>query len=202
MVAAGIPSNPSQTHQRPPRYRTALHNRHLLAVLLLILINATVYAQQRFALPLALTADGHPPSLYGLLITLNAILVVALQPLIMAWLTNYPRLTVLAASWALVGIGLALTGLATTPWRYALTVVIWSAGEIGMVGFSAALIADLTPAHAHATYQALYGWTGAIARVAAPLVGAFLYDRSALWWTCAATGVLCALSALLLQRRR
>ncbi|MEV1245641.1 hypothetical protein ACIBO2_52555 [Nonomuraea sp. NPDC050022] len=82
-------------------------------------------------------------------------------------------------------------GLASRPWHYVVTVVVWSIGEIGMAGFEAALITDLTPDGAYGTYQALYGWSIAIARFAGWAVGAVLFQAGMLWWACAATGVLC-----------
>ena len=171
----------------------------LLAALAFLLLGLILYAQASYALPLALAADGLPATLYGLLITVNGAIVVIFQPLFISWLSRLPRLPVLGVSMTVVGLGLALTGVASQPWHYVVTVVLWSIGEIGMAGFEAALIADLTPDGAHGTYQALYGWTTAIARFAGPAVGAVLFQAGMLWWACAATGVLCAVFAVTLM---
>ncbi|AQZ62692.1 major facilitator superfamily MFS_1 transporter [[Actinomadura] parvosata subsp. kistnae] len=201
LVAAGIPRGHDKRAARPARtgYAIAARDRVLMAALAFLLLGLILYAQASYALPLALAAGGLPPSLYGLLITVNGAIVVIFQPLLVSWLSRLPRLPVLGASMAVVGLGLALTGLATRPWHYVATVVLWSIGEIGMAGFEAALIADLTPEGAHGTYQALYGWTTAIARFAGPAIGAVLFPAGMLWWACAATGVACAVLAAVLM---
>ncbi|NUP03014.1 MAG: MFS transporter [Nonomuraea sp.] len=201
IVAVGIPRGHDKTRAKPARngYAIAARDRVLLAALIFLLIGLILYAQAAYALPLALAASGLPASLYGLLITVNGAIVVIFQPLFISWLSRLPRLPVLGVSMTVVGAGLALTGVATRPWHYIVTVVLWSIGEIGMAGFEATLIADLTPEGAHGTYQALYGWTTAIARFAGPAVGAVLFQAGMLWWACAATGVLCAVFAVTLM---
>lgn len=201
IVYVGIPRGHDHAAPKPARngYATAARDRVLIAALIFLLIGLVLYAQASYALPLALAADGLPASLYGLLITVNGAIVVIFQPLFITWLSRLPRLPVLGVSMTVVGIGLALTGVASRPWHYVATVVLWSIGEIGMAGFEAALIADLTPDGAHGTYQALYGWTTAIARFAGPAIGAILFHAHALWWACAATGILCAVFAFLLM---
>ncbi|GAA3163660.1 MFS transporter [Nonomuraea roseoviolacea] len=201
IVAVGIPRGRDRAVPRPARngYAVAARDRLLLLALLLLLLGLILYAQAAYALPLALAADGLPASLHGLLITLNGAIVVIFQPVFIAWLSPLPRLPVLGVSMAVVGAGLALTGLAVHPWHYVVTVVLWSIGEIGMAGFEATLVADLTPEGAHGTYQALYGWTAAVARFAGPAAGAVLLQAHALWWACAATGALCAVFAYLLM---
>ncbi|GII75925.1 hypothetical protein Sru01_09070 [Sphaerisporangium rufum] len=207
IVAAGVrPDRPvARDRRRPAGYRRALRDRVVVAVLALSLLGKLVYEQQRFGLPLAMAADGLPGSAYGLLITLNAGLIVLVQPVLVAWTSRFPRLAMLGVSWVLIGAGFALSGPAAAAWQYALAAVVWTAGEIGMAGFGAALVADLTPEGAHGTYQALYGWTGALAALVAPSAGAALYDGGALWWACAVAGALGGLSAVLLApavRRR
>ncbi|GAB1821006.1 MFS transporter [Herbidospora sp. RD11066] len=175
---------------RPAKDARARPGRFVLLVLGLMLLNSLVYAQQRYGLPLDIVADGLPGSFYGVLITVNAVLIVATQPFVVAFLARFPKLAVLGASWALIGIGLALSGPAETTWQYLGSVLIWTLGEIGMAGFGAALIADLTPGDAHGTYQGLYGWTNVIPRLAGPLLGAGLYELGALWWFCLVAGLL------------
>ena len=201
IVYVGIPHGHDKAAPKPARngYAIAARDRVLMAALIFLLIGLILYSQASYALPLALAADGLPASFYGLLITVNGAIVVIFQPLFIAWLSRLPRLPVLGVSMTVVGVGLALTGVASRPWHYVVTVVLWSIGEIGMAGFEAALIADLTPDGAHGTYQALYGWTTAIARFAGPAVGAVLFHAHVLWWVCAATGILCALFAFTLM---
>ncbi|MBE3014422.1 MFS transporter [Microbispora sp. NEAU-D428] len=201
IVAVGVPRGHDTASADSTRdgYALAARDHMLMAALVFLLIGLILYAQAAYALPLALAADGLPATLYGLLVTVNGAIVVIFQPLLVSWLSRLPRLPVLGLSMTVVGLGLALTGVASRPWHYVATVVLWSMGEIGMAGFEAALIADLTPEGAHGTYQALYGWTTSIARFAGPAVGAVLFQSGMLWWACAATGILCAVFAFALM---
>ncbi|NUR85712.1 MAG: MFS transporter [Nonomuraea sp.] len=200
VVAWGVPYDRPVRGGRRERvgYLTALRDPVLVACVLVVLVGLTIYGQVRFGLPLAIAADGLPPALFGVLITLNAAIVVAFQPLAIALLARYRRLPVLGVSVAVIGVGLALTGAASQPWHYVVTVLIWSAGELGMAAVEAAVIADLTPEGAHGTYQGLYGWAAAVSRFAAPALGAFLsgFGLAAVWWSCAALGIAAALVAL------
>lgn len=201
IVLVAIPPDGGNTIRRATRvsYRDVLTDSTVIHLLLLVLVHAIVYAQVRFGLPLSLAADGVSAAAFGWLIAFNAALVVLVQPWLVAWLSKFPSLPVIGVSWALVGVGLALSGPAGEIWQYLLTVIIWTAGEMGMAGFGAALIADLTPEGAHATYQAMFGWTGAISRLVGPALGGLLYEGvglSALWWVCAFLGILGGLAVI------
>ncbi|WP_214320043.1 MFS transporter [Nonomuraea sediminis] len=199
IVAFGVPAAPPAPRERRAGYAVALRDPALVGSVLIILVGLTIYGQVKYGLPLALAADGLPASLFGLLITLNAGIVVLFQPVAVAWLSRYRRLPVLGISIAVIGAGLALTGVADQAWQYVVTVLIWSAGELGMAAVEAVVIADLTPEGSHGTYQALYGWAAAVSRFAAPALGALLYGSGLLWWSCAALGLAClALSLALL----
>ncbi|MFI6595452.1 MFS transporter [Nonomuraea sp. NPDC050536] len=201
IVAFGVPGDRPAARARRERagYGVALKDPALVGSVLIILVGLTIYGQVKYGLPLKLAADGLPPSLFGLLITLNAGIVVLFQPVAVAWLSRYRRLPVLGVSIAVIGVGLALTGVADHAWQYVVTVLIWSAGELGMAAVEAVVIADLTPEGSHGTYQALYGWAAAVSRFAAPALGALLYGSGLLWWSCAALGLGCLALALVLM---
>ncbi|MFD0744228.1 MFS transporter [Phytohabitans flavus] len=173
----------------------------LVGLTLLMLGHMLVFAQYRYGLPLAIRDDGLPPSTFGLVSTLNAGLIVCAQPLLVRWLSRFRPLVVVAASWAVFGVGMALTGLAdTTPAHLAATAV-WTLGEIGAYGFAAAIVADLAPSGAQGAYQGLFGMASGLGMFLGPAVGALAYTclgPAALWWACAALGVGGAAAGLLL----
>jgi len=211
IVYVGIPRDPVPV--RGDRgdgvgYRTALRDPLLVTLVLLALGYSVLYDQAFVGIPLAMRDAGLRPSVYGLTAALNGVLIVVLQPAFSTWLARFKRLHVLAVSWAVVGLGMALTGLASSPWQFAATLTVWTLGEIGTAGFVVTLAADLAPARARGRYQAIFGWSGSAAVLLGPVAGASLYGASpaALWWACLVLGLACAAVAVALtpatERRR
>ena len=187
-----------------PGYRTALRDRLLVALVLLTLGYASLYQQAQVAVALAIHDAGLSPSVYGTCAAINGIVIVLLQPVLTGWLSRFDRMYVLGASWALVGGGMALTGLAHAGWQFGLTVVVWTIGEVGTAGFTAALVADLAPVTARGRYQALFGWGWGAAALVGPTAGTWVYGTlgpAVMWWSCLAVGLACGVVAVALARR-
>jgi MFS family permease len=188
--------------ERKSVYRSALADPLLLAMLLLVFLHATVSAQMYVGIPLAIRDDELAPTAYGVIITTNCVLIIVLQPVLTAWLTRFTPLRVLAGAWTTFGVGIALTGLADSTWQYVLTVVVWTLGEIGSVGFAANVIAGMAPAGAHGRYQAMFGWAWSASLLVGPAAGAGLYDTfgpAVLWWSCLGAEAMAGIAAVLLS---
>ncbi|MFI8101680.1 MFS transporter [Streptomyces sp. NPDC086023] len=180
--------------------------RDRLALVLLAVLGAQlfVYSLTEVALPLAVRDSGLSPAVYGAMAAVNAVLVVALQPLATARLAGLPQLPVQAAGGVLVAAGVALTGLADGVVGYALSVVVWSLGELVVAGIAAAVVANLAPAHARGRYQGAYSWVWGTARFAALTLGVAVYTGlgpAVLWWTALTVGLAAAAAILALTRR-
>jgi MFS family permease len=208
IIAVGIRrdpvSRPRGTTADGAGYRTALRDPLLVALVLLTLAYATLYNQAQVAIPLAIRDHGLSAAVYGGAAAVNGILIVLLQPVLTTWLARFNRMRVLGASWALVGAGMALTGLAHVAWQYAATTAVWTVGEVGTAGFTAALVADLAPAEARGRYQALFGWGWSAASLTGPTLGTAVYGGlgpGAMWLGCLAVGAICGTGALLLSGR-
>lgn len=165
------------------------------------LVGACVYVQAYTTLPLAMDADGLPPSAYGVVIALNGVVVVLLQPLVVGWLGRLPRVAVLAASQLVVGLGFGLTGFAATAPAYGATVVVWTLGEIANATVWPALIADIAPAAVRGRALGVVGTAFGGAGILAPAIGTRLLSsagETTLWTTCAAAGLVAAVAQLAL----
>jgi MFS family permease len=188
--------------ENPAGFRTALRDPVMIALVTLTVLSTTVYFQNTVTLPLAMLDHGLQPRDYGLVIALNGILIVALQPFSIRLLAGFARLRVLAVSYVLIGVGFWLTGFASSSWGYAGTVLVWTLGEIGTAGLLGSLVSDLAPPEARGRYAAVWGTSFGIATLIAPLVGTRLYQYvgpSALWTACLAGGVVAALGCLVLE---
>ncbi|MFH8580601.1 MFS transporter [Streptomyces zaomyceticus] len=185
-------------------YGVVLRDRLALLLLPLFGVQLFVYSLTEVALPLAIHDSGLSPAVYGAMAAVNAVLVVALQPFVTAWLSRFPQLAVQGAGSTLIALGVALTGLADGIVGYAVSVVVWSLGEVVVAGIAAGVVANLAPAHARGRYQGAFSWTWGVARFAALTLGVATYTTlgpSVLWWTALVAGTATALATVALTAR-
>jgi MFS family permease len=159
---------------------------------LIVLVYGVLYIQANVTLPLAITSAGLHASVYGYVIAINGILIVVGQPLSLPLFERWPQRVALPISLALVGVGMAATGLSHATWQFAVSVIIWTVGEIGTAGSFQALIASLAPADMRGRYAGALGLAWGAADLLAPIVGAsaFAHARAALWIGCLVAGGL------------
>ena len=108
----------------------------------------------------------------GLLLTVSAATIVLGQPL----LSTSPagRLddpTALAIGHVVLAAGLLLTGLATSLAAYVVATVVWSVGDLVLLGRVYTLVSAIAPEHARGAYLAAFGTSWGFAAVVAPLLG-------------------------------
>lgn len=193
-----VPETKPKTHHEKARLTDPLRllaaDRLLLAATAFLLVYAVLYLQVSVTLPLAVTHAGLSASVYGFVIAINGVLIVIGQPLTIGWLAARPRRHTLPAGMALVGVGVAATGLCNRPWQFAITVVIWTIGEIGTAGSFQALIASLAPEHMRGRYAGALGLAWGASGLLAPLLGAsaFAYSPTLLWTACLVAGLVAA----------
>jgi MFS family permease len=193
-----VPETRPHTEHEPARFgdpvRLLRSDRLLLVATTLVLVYAMLYVQVNIALPLAITHVGLHASVYGYVIAINGVLIVVGQPLTLRLLTSLPRRTTLPAGLGLVGVGIAATGLCHAPWQFAVTVVVWTIGEICTAGSFQALIASLAPAHMRGRYAGALGLAWGASGLLAPLLGAagFAASPTLLWLGCLVAGLAAA----------
>ncbi|MGK5641925.1 MFS transporter [Streptomyces sp. URMC 126] len=178
-------------------YGVVLRDPLMRALLPLFYVALVIYTFTEVALPLAIRDDGLSTTTLGLMATLNAALVVVLQPLAITVLARFRQIPVYVAGSILVALGVALTGVAHTPWAYAATVVLWSLGEATIGGVAGSIVAALAPDHARGRYQGAYQWTWGTARFTALSLGTTVYATAgpaAIWWFSATAGTAAALA--------
>jgi MFS family permease len=176
-------------------YGVVFRDPLMRALLPLFGVALVIYSLTEVGLPLAIRDHGLSTTTLGLMATLNAILVVVLQPIATHVLARLRQIPVYVIGSLLVAVGVALTGVAHDAWSYGGTVVIWSIGEATVGGIPYAIVASLAPADAHGRYQGSFQWTWGIARFAALAVGTTVYAAAgpaAVWWFSAIAGVAAA----------
>ncbi|MEU7613263.1 MFS transporter [Micromonospora sp. NPDC049204] len=179
--------------------RTILTDRVYLGFVALNLFAALVFLQHISMLPIAMGDDGLSPATYGSVIALNGILIVVGQLFVPRLIRGRSRSHVLALASVVMGVGFGLTAFAGTPWFYGLTVLIWTVGEMLNSPSNSTLIAELSPAELRGRYQGVFSLSWQIAGASAPILGGLVREHvgnDALWYGCAALGVLTAVAHL------
>ena len=149
--------------------RAAVRDRRLLAMLGAGTGFATVYMALVVGLPLTLQARGLPPEHAGLLLTTSAVTVVVGQPLLRCRALADP-FRALAVGHLLLALGLLGTGLATGLAGFTLATVVWSLGDVVLLGQLLSVVSRLAPHDARASYLAVFGLSWGAATTTAPVL--------------------------------
>jgi MFS family permease len=159
--------------------------------------------QGQVTLPVDMQVNGMSPAQYGLAIALNGALIVVLGIPASNAATHWRRFKALAAAGLLLGIGFGMTAISHSLPLYALTVAIWTLGEIAGASVAPAVVADLSPIHLRGMYQGIYGAAWGLSLFVGPLLGGWIFQRfgsATLWAGCFGLGCLLALGYLGLSR--
>jgi MFS family permease len=173
---------------------TAWIDRHLLYFLVALLPILVVFFQHEASMPLFLVGDLHmKESWYGLLFTLNTVLIILLEVPLNLKTAHWPHPRTLALGAFLVGAGFGAMALCRGPLGAAITVVIWTFGEMMLLPGSSAYVADISPAERRGSYMGLYTMSFSAAFTIGPGLGVALLERfgaRVLWVAAFALGCL------------
>lgn len=180
---------------RPAGLGAVLRDRVFLGFVSLNVLIAFVFMQHLSTLPIAMTGDGIPAQQYGLVIALNGVLIVAGQLFIPKLIKRYERSHVLAVAALIIGLGFGLTAFADSAAFYALTVLIWTVGEMLNSPSSSTLTAALSPAALRGRYQGVMSLSWSVAGFAAPVLGGYVQQHlgdEVLWSMCGLIAIVAA----------
>ncbi|MDG4773178.1 MFS transporter [Solwaraspora sp. WMMD792] len=197
---AAAPIGAAVVAARPAGLLVVVTDRVFLGFVGLNVLLAMVFMQHGAMLPIAMADDGLSPTTFGVVMALNGVLIVVGQLFVPRLITGRNRSHVLALAAVIVGVGFGLTAVADVAWLYAVTVLIWTAGEMLNSPSNATLIAELTPAALRGRYQGVFSLSWSVAAFAAPITGGFVWQyagNTALWLGCAAIGGVVAVGQLI-----
>jgi MFS family permease len=204
LVWCRLPGHLDSARRQVPRAdRGPWRDRRLLVLLALGTAFAVVYLQVTITLPLTVTYRGLSVSTVGLLLTVSAATIVLAQPLLcVPALRGLDDPTALAIGHVVLAVGLVLTGLATSMLAYVVATVVWSLGDLVLLGRVHTLVAAIAPARRRGAYLAAFGTSWGIAGVVAPLLGTQLLAHTGpvVTWS-ALAGVCLAVATAYLRAR-
>jgi MFS family permease len=155
----------------------ALRDPMLLFFVFLSLCVGMIYSQSHVTLPLDMAANGLPPSDYGLAIAVNGALIVFITLQTTRFMERWPRYLGMATAALLLGAGFGMTAFAGTLAFYALTVAIWTLGEVVGAAIAPTIVSEMSPPALRGLYQGIWGSSWGLAFFIGPALGGFVFER-------------------------
>ncbi|MFF0160198.1 MDR family MFS transporter [Streptomyces sp. NPDC005263] len=183
---------------------TVLRDGRFMSVVGLSFLVALIFQQGAVGLPVAMGEAGFTPADYGVAIAVNGVLIVALQIPITRFIEHRDTKRLLVVSSLLAGYGFGLTAFAGSIGLFALTVCVWTLGEMISAPTQTGLVVRLSPVHGRGRYQGMYTLSWSVAALVAPLMSGVVIDRFGaewLWGACAVIGTAAAIGYGALMRR-
>lgn len=195
----GLPARVQLTGTEPAAegsWSAVLADRRLLLFLASIFPMTFIFMQGGSSFALYTTDLGFSPRDFGLLLGVNGILIVTCELTLTGLTRRFSPVNVLMLGYTLLGVGYACTGLAHHFATLALTVVVWTCGEMISAPTQSAVLANMAPPHLRGRYMAAATLMWSLATIVGPSLGSFLYGWSPtfLWCFAAAMGLASAAS--------
>jgi len=129
----------------------------VLVFFLIFIIYNLVYKQYGFSLPITLDIKflTRGPEIFGLLMSVNALTVVALSTLIIICTRKYKPINNMVMGGILFAIGFGMIGLISTFFMFIISTIIWTVGEILISTNYRVYIANNSPRNYRARFAAL-----------------------------------------------
>jgi MFS family permease len=175
--------------------------RQLFLFLAALLPASIVFFQTQAAMPIFVVRQMNlGEAQFGLLLTVNTVLIIFLEVPLNAAMSDWPHHRALPLGSILCGIGFGALVFVTGFWTAALTVVIWTFGEMILFPAGAAYVADLAPPDKRGSYMGWLQVSFSTAFVIGPWLGARLLELAGARTLWTITFALGAMSAVLMLR--
>lgn len=164
--------------------RTMLTDKPFMLFCIAGFLTSCVFMQCLSTLPVYIREAGFNHVQFGVLMSLNGILIVLLQLPTTHWTKRFNSMSVMIAGTLFVAVGFGITGLGNRFWFLGLTIVLWTIGEILKAPYQQSIVTALAPTALRARYVGMQGVCfGLSVTIGAPIGGLVLtqFGPSALW---------------------
>jgi MFS family permease len=192
-----------ESHAGAPPSLGAIADRRLRYVIICLLPVLLVFFQHEGAMPVWMVEDlGMPTQNFGLLFTINTLLIVFLEVRLNGLTAHWSPARALSVGSALCTVGFGALAFLSSYWGIVATVVVWTFGEMILFPSTAAYVSELAPPSRRGEYMGFYSMTFGIGFTLGPWLGLTLLEATGartLWLACLAMGTV---STFLLGRVR
>jgi MFS family permease len=174
--------------------RVIARDRRFHQVLAASMAVGLVFLQLGSTYGLHVTRLGFSDAVYGLLLSMNGVLVVLFELPITGLTQRLPPRRVMAFGYLLIAAGFGSNAFGGGVAALALGMAVFTFGEMCAMPVASAYVSELAPEHLRGRYWGALGFVWSLALVCGPALGMALFGRSPalLWIVCGALGVLAA----------
>lgn len=175
-----------------PSGRSPWQDPPFLMLLPIVVIWGAIFYQLFATFPLYMReAYGLAENRIGQLVMINTLIIVVLEMLLIHWIGKKSLTRFIALSFVLTGVGFALMPLGRGFLYAALTVAVWTFGEMLSMPLLGALIALRAGPGSQGRYMGLFSFAFSLSMIVGPIIGTAVYERispSVLWFGCGIVG--------------
>ncbi len=186
----------------PRGYKDMLQDKEFVAMILLYSFGWITAALMWVLLPVYANQQyGIPESQYGLIPSVNGLMVIFFQLAITNRTKRFPPLSMITLGMLLYALGTGSVGFATGFWGFMLSIIIITIGELIIVPTSSTYVANRAHPEMRGRYMGVYNLAWSFARGAGPVIGGLLSDSFGpvyIWHGGFVIGTLSTLGLLLL----
>jgi MFS family permease len=193
---------PKSREGNTQRIGTTRYEPRFLLLLTASALTSFVYAQSNTTLGLQVRAAGLSAMVYGGLLSLNGLLIIAIELPLTSYTRKLASHLAITVGSALIAVGFGLTALASSLGLLAFTVVVWSFGEMALSPVRQAYVASLAPTAERGRYLGALGVTRSLGQIVASVLGTVLFTWNAhgFWLLCGLIGMVAAGIVFITQR--
>ncbi|MDA8440959.1 MAG: MFS transporter [Peptococcaceae bacterium] len=164
--------------------RALLKRPLLLLSSFLLMIYSFVYAQQVFALPLQLNSlfGTNGPTIFGILMSINAVTVVVLTPGILTLTVRLKSTISMGMGGMFYALGFGMIYFCHSTLLFVVSTIAWTVGEILVTTNSGVLIADNSPISHRARFNATLNMISRAGASLSPWLSGIIVEHTALNW--------------------
>jgi MFS family permease len=160
------------------------------------LLMVLAYMQLNSTLPVFLRNEhGVPNQGYGILLSINASMVVLLQFWITRRIKRFQPLKIMAWGMVIYAVGFSMYGYVSAFWLFITAMVIITIAEMLVTPTGQAIVAKLSPEHMRGRYMAVFEFSWTIPTAVGPLAAGLVMDNYNPNWVWYACGISLLLSA-------
>lgn len=206
--SADLPSTSLAGSKPAPvlKYADVLKDRRFIYFLIAMLPVELVFFQSLAAMPLFLVRDlRFTEAGFGALLAINTVIIILVEVPLNSAMADWSHRHALALGSLLVGAGFGALVFVRSTFAAAITIVLWTFGEMILLPASSAFVSDIAPREQSGAYMGLYTMGFSVALTIGPWLGTQMLDGlgpASVWIGTFCCGCITALMVWIMPIRR
>ena len=174
----GQPHQEQSLGQTLAGYLKVTSDRVYMVYILASIFMVLAYMQMNITLPVFLRdVHGLPDSGYGLLLSMNASMVVLFQFWITRRIKKFAPMKIMAWGMVIYAVGFSMYGYVSALWLFIVAMIIITIAEMLVSPTGQAVVAKLSPEDMRGRYMAVFGFSWTIPNAIGPLLAGLVMDN-------------------------